>query len=45
MPGGAAVGEVRGDDGDEVVYLAMSLHNAGQRPGASSTAGGSTRTG
>ena len=29
LPGGAAVGEVRGDDGDEAIYLAISLHNAG----------------
>jgi hypothetical protein len=30
LPGGAGVGEVRGDDGAEVIYLAMSLHNAGR---------------
>src|SRR5487761_448241 len=29
LPGGAAVGEVRGDDGEEAIYLAISLHNAG----------------
>jgi hypothetical protein len=30
LPGGAGIGEVRGDDGAEVIYLAMSLHNAGR---------------
>ena len=30
VPGGVMVGEVRGEDGNETVYLAMSLHNAGQ---------------
>ncbi len=29
IPGGSAVGEVRGEDGAQTVYLAMSLHNAG----------------
>ncbi len=29
IPGGAMVGEVRGQDGQEAIYLAMSLHNAG----------------
>ncbi len=29
LPGGRGVGEVRGEDGVEVIYLAMSLHNAG----------------
>jgi hypothetical protein len=30
IPGGAMVGEISGEDGNETVYLAMSLHNAGQ---------------
>jgi len=30
LPGGAAVGEIRGEDGHETVYLAISLHNAGR---------------
>ena len=30
IPGGAMVGEISGEDGSEIVYLAMSLHNAGQ---------------
>ena len=30
IPGGAMVGEISGEDGNEMVYLAMSLHNAGQ---------------
>lgn len=29
LPGGSAIGEIRGDDGHEAVYLAISLHNAG----------------
>jgi hypothetical protein len=29
IPGGAMVGEVRGEDGQQAVYLAISLHNAG----------------
>jgi hypothetical protein len=29
LPGGAMVGEVRGEAGHETLYLAMSLHNAG----------------
>lgn len=29
LPGGAAVGEIRTSDGIETIYLAMSLHNAG----------------
>lgn len=29
IPGGAMVGEARGEDGQETIYLAMSLHNAG----------------
>ena len=30
LPGGAAVGEIRGDGEHETIYLAISLHNAGQ---------------
>ena len=30
LPGGAMVGEIGGEDGIETIYLAMSLHNAGQ---------------
>jgi hypothetical protein len=30
LPGGAAVGETRGSDEHEAIYLAISLHNAGQ---------------
>jgi hypothetical protein len=29
LPGGAAIGEIRGENGSEAVYLAISLHNAG----------------
>jgi hypothetical protein len=29
LPGGTAVGEIHGDGGQETIYLAISLHNAG----------------
>lgn len=29
LPGGAAIGDIRGEDGDETVYLAISVRNAG----------------